>query len=84
MSETTLRRTPLLDEHKALGGRIVPFAGWELPVQYSGIVDEHHAVRKSAGLFDVSHMGELTVEGPRALHLVRELVTNDVERLQHA
>lgn len=81
MSETTLRRTPLFDEHKALGGRIVPFAGWELPVQYSGIVDEHHAVRKAAGLFDVSHMGELVVEAPGAIHLVGELVTNDVERL---
>ncbi|MFO0561335.1 MAG: glycine cleavage system aminomethyltransferase GcvT [Polyangiales bacterium] len=81
MSETTLRRTPLYDEHKALGGRIVPFAGWELPVQYSGIVDEHHAVRKAAGLFDVSHMGELVVEAPGAIHLVGELVTNDVERL---
>jgi aminomethyltransferase len=81
MSETTLRRTPLFDEHKALGGRMVPFTGWELPVQYTGIVDEHHAVRKAAGLFDVSHMGELVVEGPRALHLVGELVTNDVELL---
>lgn len=81
MSDPPLRRTPLFDEHKALGGRIIPFAGWELPVQYSGIVDEHHAVRKAAGLFDVSHMGELLVQGPRAIHLVGELVTNDVERL---
>ncbi len=60
---------------------MVPFVGWELPVQYSGIVDEHHAVRKAAGLFDVSHMGELVIEAPSAVHLVGELVTNDVERL---
>ncbi len=78
---STLRRTPLYDAHLESKGRIVPFAGWELPVQYTGIVDEHNAVRKAAGLFDVSHMGELVVEGPGALHRVGELVTNDVERL---
>ncbi|MDP3274059.1 MAG: glycine cleavage system aminomethyltransferase GcvT [Deltaproteobacteria bacterium] len=81
MSDSTLRRTPMYESHKALGGRLVPFAGWEMPVQYSGIVDEHHAVRKSAGLFDVSHMGEFVVEAERAIHLVGELVTNDVELL---
>jgi aminomethyltransferase len=76
-----LKRTPLYEEHKAAGGRIVPFAGWEMPVQYTGIVDEHNAVRNAVGLFDVSHMGELTVEGPRALAAVGALVTNDVENL---
>jgi aminomethyltransferase len=76
-----LRRTPIYDAHLEAKGRIVPFAGWELPVQYTGIVDEHNAVRKAAGLFDVSHMGELVIEGPGALHRVGELVTNDVERL---
>lgn len=81
MTDTPLRRTPLYDEHVALHGRMVPFAGWEMPVQYTGIVDEHHAVRKAAGLFDVSHMGELVVEAPSAPRLVGALVTNDVENL---
>lgn len=76
-----LKRTPLYEEHKAAGARLVPFAGWEMPVQYSGIVDEHNAVRNAVGLFDVSHMGEIMVEGPRALALVGSLVTNDVENL---
>ena len=78
----TLKRTPLYEEHKAAGGKIVPFAGWEMPVQYSGIVDEHNTVRNAVGLFDVSHMGELVVEAPNALALVGSLVTNDVETLQ--
>jgi aminomethyltransferase len=73
--------TPLFEQHKAAGGRIVPFAGYELPVQYSGVIDEHNTVRNAVGLFDVSHMGELTIEGPRALALVGSLVTNDVENL---
>jgi aminomethyltransferase len=80
-SHEALRRTPLYDEHRAAGGRIVPFAGWEMPVQYTGIVDEHHAVRRAVGLFDVSHMGELVVAGPQALAVVGSLVTNDVESL---
>ncbi|NLG94542.1 MAG: glycine cleavage system aminomethyltransferase GcvT, partial [Acetomicrobium flavidum] len=58
-----MRKTPLYDKHVALGGRIVDFSGWALPVQYSGIVEEHLATRNAAGLFDVSHMGEITVEG---------------------
>lgn len=77
----TLRRTPMYDAHVRLGGRIVPFAGWEMPVQYKGIVDEHQAVRKAAGLFDVSHMGELELAGPYAGQVVNYLVTNDVSRL---
>jgi aminomethyltransferase len=81
MSDAPLKRTPLYEEHKAAGGKIVPFAGWEMPVQYSGIVDEHNTVRHAVGLFDVSHMGELTVEGPKALAIVGSLVTNDVETL---
>jgi aminomethyltransferase len=75
------RRTSLYDEHVALGGRLVPFAGWEMPVQYTGIVDEHVAVRTAAGLFDVSHMGELELRGEWAEHVVDYLVTNDVKRL---
>jgi aminomethyltransferase len=81
MSETSLRRTPLYDEHVRLHGRIVPFAGWEMPVQYTGIVDEHHAVRTAAGLFDVCHMGELFLRGEHALAVVNYNVTNDVARL---
>ncbi len=77
----SLQRTPFYDDHVALGGRIVPFAGFELPVQYRGVIPEHEAVRTSAGLFDVSHMGEVFVRGPRAFDTVQYLVTNDVSRL---
>jgi aminomethyltransferase len=76
-----LRRTPLYDRHAALRARIVPFAGWEMPVQYSGVLDEVRAVREQAGLFDVSHMGELHVSGPGALAWLNSLTTNDVARL---
>jgi len=81
MSQTHLRRTSLYDEHVALGGRIVPFAGWEMPVQYTGIVDEHVAVRTAAGMCDVSHMGELRLRGEYAAHVVDYLVTNDAKKL---
>jgi aminomethyltransferase len=81
MTDPPLRRTPLYDEHAALGARIVPFAGWEMPIQYTGIVDEHRAVRIAAGLFDVSHMGELRLRGEYAGHVVDYLVTNDARRL---
>lgn len=76
-----LRRTPLHDQHVALDARLVPFAGFEMPIQYSGIIDEHMAVRTAAGLFDVSHMGEVLVRGPHAGDFVQRLVTNDVEKL---
>lgn len=82
MSETALRRTPLYEAHAALGARLVPFAGWEMPVQYSGVIDEVKAVRGAAGLFDVSHMGELHVSGPAALAWLNSLTTNDVARLR--
>src|SRR5579871_3285832 len=78
---TALKRTPLYDEHRALGARMVEFGGWEMPVQYSGILDEHEAVRTRAGLFDVSHMGEFKVEGPDAEAFLQYLVPNDVSRL---
>lgn len=78
---THLKRTPLFDEHRALGARLVEFGGWEMPVQYSGILDEHRAVRERAGLFDVCHMGEFRVEGPGALDLLQAWVPNDVGRL---
>jgi aminomethyltransferase len=74
-------KTSLYGEHVALGARLVPFAGFEMPVQYKGIVEEHRAVRERAGLFDVSHMGELELEGPGALELVSSLITNDPARI---
>ena len=80
MSEA-LRETPLADEHRKLGARLVPFAGWRMPIQYEGITKEHHAVRSRAGLFDVSHMGEILVRGPHAVAEVDRLVTNDVSKL---
>jgi len=77
----TLRRTPLHDRHVALGARMVPFAGWEMPVQYEGVIPEHRAVRTDAGVFDVSHMGELEVEGPTARDLLQGTLSNDVDKL---
>jgi aminomethyltransferase len=82
MADETLRKTPLNEAHKALGGRMVDFGGWELPVQYSGILDEHEAVRTRVGVFDVSHMGELTVRGPQALELLQRSTCNDVAKLE--
>jgi aminomethyltransferase len=78
--QETLRRTPLHDRHVALGARMVPFAGWQMPVQYEGVIQEHRAVREDAGVFDVSHMGELEVEGPRARELLQSLLSNDLDR----
>ena len=74
---TSLKRTPLRDVHVKAGARMVPFGGWEMPVQYTGIVDEHRAVRRAVGLFDISHMGEFEIEGPDALGIVQRLCTND-------
>ncbi|GAC1637383.1 MAG: glycine cleavage system aminomethyltransferase GcvT [Ktedonobacteraceae bacterium] len=76
-----LKRTPLYEQHRELGARLVEFGGWEMPVQYSSILGEHEAVRTHAGLFDVSHMGEFKVEGAGALAFLQELVPNDVSRL---
>ncbi len=77
----TLRRTPLYQRHLELGARIVPFAGWAMPVQYAGVIPEHLAVRSDCGVFDVSHMGELHVEGPRAHELLQGLLSNDLDRI---
>jgi aminomethyltransferase len=79
----TLRRTPIYAEHARLGARLVPFAGWEMPIQYTGISDEHQAVRQRAGLFDVSHMGEILVRGEGALGLVDRLITGDVTKVKN-
>jgi aminomethyltransferase len=76
-----LRRTPLYDRHVAAGARMVDFGGWEMPVQYAGVLDEHRAVRRAAGLFDVSHMGEFSVAGPGAEAFVQRLTPNDVAKL---
>lgn len=72
------KRTALYEKHQALGAKMVEFGGWEMPVQYKGIIEEHHAVRTAAGLFDVSHMGELEVTGAGALDFLQTLLTNDV------
>jgi aminomethyltransferase len=83
MSESTgpLKKTPLNEVEKELGGKMVDFGGWELPVQFSGILEEHDAVRKDVGVFDVSHMGEITIRGPQALELLQRSTCNDVSKL---
>jgi aminomethyltransferase len=78
----TLRQTPLYERHRALGARLVPFAGWEMPVQYEGVIQEHRAVRTDCGVFDVSHMGELEVEGPKAHELLQSLLSNDLDKVE--
>jgi aminomethyltransferase len=78
----TLLRTPLYDRHREAGARMVPFAGWEMPVQYEGVIPEHRAVREDCGVFDVSHMGELEIEGPRAHELLQSLLSNDLDRVE--
>ena len=78
----TLRQTPLHDVHVALGARMVPFAGWEMPVQYEGVIPEHIAVRTRAGAFDVSHMGQLHVDGPAAQTFLQSVLSNDVDRVR--
>jgi len=77
----TLLRTPLFDRHVALGARMVPFAGWEMPVQYEGVIPEHVSVRNNCGVFDVSHMGEFEVEGPQARGFLQSVLSNDLDRI---
>src|SRR4030095_9511476 len=76
-----LKPTPLFAAHQKLGARMVEFGGWEMPVQYSSIVDEHNAVRRAAGVFDISHMGEGRVGGGDATDLLNFVLTNDVKKL---
>ncbi|WP_407307482.1 glycine cleavage system aminomethyltransferase GcvT [Desulfosporosinus sp. SB140] len=78
-----LRRTPLYEEHQAAKAKLIDFGGWEMPVQYTGVIEEHHAVRRNAGLFDVSHMGEIDVRGKDALAFVQMLITNDASKLEN-
>src|SRR5258708_3672747 len=82
MEVDSLSRTPLYDAHKGCGARLVPFAGWEMPVQYAGILQEARAVRSSVGIFDISHMGRIRLAGPGALGLLQHLTSNDVSALE--
>ena len=77
-----LRRTPLHAVHKRLGAKMVDFGGWDMPVEYGGLIREHIAVRTGVGLFDVSHMGEIDVRGPNALALVQRVTCNDASKLK--
>lgn len=79
---TAPKRTPLAGEHESLGGRMVEFAGWQMPIQYKGVIEEHNCVRQDVGLFDVSHMGEIRVRGAKALESLEYMTTNDVSRLR--
>lgn len=81
LENKNLKITPLNQIHRGLNARMVPFAGWEMPVQYTGVIEEHLFVRKSCGLFDVSHMGEIEVSGPKALAAVQAITTNDASKL---
>jgi len=78
---TSLERTPLYARHVSLGARMVPFAGYEMPVQYAGVIEEHRAVRNDCGAFDVSHMGEIHVDGPTAHAFLQELLSNDLDKV---
>ena len=81
-TEPTLKRSPLHQDHLRLGGKLVPFSGWEMPVQYSGIMDEHQSVREGCGVFDISHMGQFFVNGPQATSWLDHLLTNEVAALE--
>jgi aminomethyltransferase len=81
MSDAAQKRTPLYDEHVRLGARMIPFGDWIMPVQYTGIVDEHQAVRNNAGMFDISHMGQLIVDGKSAGQWLNEMLTNNIDKL---
>ena len=76
-----LKRTPLFSAHQRLGGKLIEFGGWEMPVQYTSIVDEHLCVRRAAGIFDISHMGELFVSGSGAADFLNRCLTNDIRKL---
>jgi aminomethyltransferase len=80
-ADTTLRRTSLFERHQAAGAKLVPFAGWEMPVQYAGIKEEHLAVRGDVGIFDVSHMGQVETRGPEAMQFLQHVLSNDVRKI---
>src|SRR5438094_5885752 len=81
VSEVAPKKTPLYDEHMRLGARLVPFAGWLMPVQYTSIVEEHQAVRNSVGVFDISHMGQFIVDGAGRRDWLNRMLTNNVDKL---
>jgi aminomethyltransferase len=81
-SNAPLNKTPLYSRHKQLGAKMAEFGGWEMPIEYSGIVQEHLAVRQAAGLFDISHMGQILIEGPESQNLLQQVTCNDVSRLK--
>ena len=80
-TSSSLKTTPLIDIHKELGGKLVPFAGWQMPIQFQGVMNEHQCVREGVGIFDVSHMGEIEIQGPSAKGLIQKLVTNDIDSM---
>src|SRR5256714_8910972 len=82
MTEAAQKKTPLYDEHVRLGAKMIPFGDWIMPVQYSGIIDEHQAVRKNVGVFDISHMGQLVAAGQRVGAGLDEMLTNNIDKLQ--
>jgi aminomethyltransferase len=82
MTEAAPKKTPLYDEHVRLGAKMIPFGDWIMPVQYSGIIDEHQAVRKNVGVFDISHMGQLVATGPAAGLWLNEMLTNNIDKLE--
>src|SRR5947207_12299082 len=82
MTEAATKKTPLYNEHVQLGAKMIPFGDWIMTVQYSGIIDEHQAVRTNAGVFDISHMGQLVATGPRAGAWLNEMLTNNIDKLE--
>jgi len=83
VNDSKLKTTPLHSMHQELGGKLVPFAGWNMPIQFKGVIQEHQCVREGVGIFDVSHMGEIEITGPEAKNFVQYLVTNDIETMQN-
>ena len=81
-TSSSLQTTPLIDIHKELKGKLVPFAGWKMPIQFQGVIQEHQCVRDGVGIFDVSHMGEIEIQGPSAKSLVQKLMTNDIDSIK--
>ena len=82
MADGAQKKTPLYDEHVRLGAKMIPFGDWIMPVQYSGIIDEHQAVRNNVGVFDISHMGQLVATGPKAGAWLNEMLTNNIDKLE--
>jgi len=84
VTDAAQKTTPLYDEHVRLGAKMIPFGDWIMPVQYSGIIDEHQAVRKNVGVFDISHMGQLIATGPATAGWLNEMLTNNVDNSKSA